>query len=168
MKRAVSILMIVVFSLHFAGFYAYYAFRLVDIRKEMRKELKQKPLYELQKLTLSIEEYTRSKVGDDEVNVGGKMYDIARMEAFNNEIVIYALHDEAEDSLISLLNTIIKRGDDDKRPVPQSLLALLGLHYLPSVFHLINHVLLNSKASTHYLVSIYSFYPNLLSPPPRQ
>jgi hypothetical protein len=168
MKRFLSIIVITVFTLHFAGFYVYYAIRLLHIRQEMRNDLNKMPLHELQKLTLSADEYERSKVGDDEVKLAGKMYDIAQIERVDNQIVIYAVHDEAEDSLLAFLNTVIKRGENDKKPLPQGLLALAGLQYLPSIFQVLQPVFLDVKSFTHYLVSNCTFYPDLLSPPPRQ
>lgn len=167
MKRLLSIVVISVFSLHFVGFYGYYIFRLIEIRTEMRDQLKDTPLSELQKLDLTLNRYNQSRVGEDEVKIDGKMYDIATLQVKGDRVVIYALHDSDEDSLLSFLDAIIMRSHRDTEPLPSGLFALAGLQYLPSLFQLVQPIFIIQKGATNYLDIDSSFHPKLRTPPPR-
>jgi hypothetical protein len=134
MKRLLVFILLLVFSLQFTGFYIYYAFRLTEIRREVRSQLKFLPEEKLERFVLTHDQFMTARHGDDELRLQGKMYDIARMESANDSLIIFALHDEAEDNLLSLLTTVVKRTNTDKKPLPLPLFSLLALVYLPATF----------------------------------
>lgn len=167
MKKIIGIVFLAILLLQVAGSYVYFIVRLSGIRQEMREQLKGKPDDELTLLTFTHEQFKNSKVDDHEVKVNGKMYDIARIEVRGDQVLVYALHDEAEDSLLTLLNEMVKRTEKDKKPVPHSLLHLITLQFVvfenvtPTIFGIwIDHI-------TSYRACIKSFNSPIETPPPR-
>jgi hypothetical protein len=166
-KKLISIAFLSILLLQVAGSYVYFVVRLTAIRQEMREELKHKPDEQLTLLTLSDDEYRKAKVNDHEVKVNQKMYDIARIVVQNDKVLVYALHDEAEDNLLALLHEMVTRSSKDKKPVPSQLIQLLTLMFLPIEDQPIKNSKIVSSHNTAYSETITSFSSAIDSPPPR-
>ncbi len=167
MKKLVGIVFLSVILLQVAGSYVYFIVRLTGIRSEMREQLRYKPDEELTLFMLSREEFRKAKVDDHEVKVDGKMYDIARIVVQEDHVLVYALHDEAEDNLLTLLNEMVKRSSKDKKPVPSQLIQLLTLIFISVEDLFLQN---NSLPFTHYTAyseAVISFASAIESPPPR-
>jgi hypothetical protein len=167
MKKIIGTAFLCILLLQVAGSYVYFIVRLSGIRSEMREQLKYKPDDELTLLLLSRDEYKKSKVDDHEVKVNGRMYDIARMIVKGDHFFIYALHDEAEDNLLSLLHEMVKRTSKDKKPVPSSLIHLLTLQFVA-----VENVTLTTGPIaidhiTPYVACTSFFDTGIDTPPPR-
>jgi hypothetical protein len=130
MKKAFGIVLLALFLLQIGGGYIYFIARLSSIRMEMHEQLKTLPDHELTLLTFSESEYENAKADDYEVKVKGKMYDIARVVKRNGRILVYALQDEAEDNLLSVVREILDRSANDKKPVPAHCIQLLTLDFI--------------------------------------
>lgn len=167
MKRYFTFFVLFLFSLNFLGFYGYYAFRLIEIRKEAKAQLKYLPEHQLSKFTFSTLAYEQVKRGDDEIQVEGRMYDIARLEKTADSVIIFALHDEAEDNLISFLQTVLKRTATDKKPIPVSITHFFGLTYLGSFFEWKSSAPRYETGSTVHTFSCSTFKTQLSTPPPK-
>lgn len=153
--------------LQVVGNYVYFIVRLSDIRQEMREELKRKPNEQLSLLTLSPDEYRKAKVNDHEVRVNEKMYDVARIVVKNGKLLVYAIHDEAEDNLIVLLLVMVKRSAKDKKPIPSSLLGLLHIIYLMQETIMPIAKSVNERANTAYQFFSTDTVDTIISPPPQ-
>jgi len=166
-KRPLCILFLGILLIQVSGCYVYFIARLTAIRIEMRAQLKHIPDDQLTLLTLTTEEYQKAKVDDHEVKVNGKMYDIARLIVQKDKVLVYAIHDEAEDNLLSFLDEIVKRSANDKKPVPSQLVQLLSLIFIPTE----NHLPVNSSVAfihaTKYTQSYLAIARLIDSPPPR-
>ena len=167
MKRSLSILFLGILLIQVSGCYVYFIARLTAIRIEMREQLNHLPDDQLTLLTLTTAEYHKAKVDDHEVKVNGKMYDIARVIFYKDKVLVYAIHDEAEDNLLSFLGEIVKRSTNDKKPVPSQLVQLLTLIFIPTE----NQFPVNSSVTfihaTKYTQSYHAFPRLIDSPPPR-
>jgi hypothetical protein len=166
-KKIIGIVFLSILLLQVAGSYVYFIVRLSAIRQEMREQLKDNPDEHLILLTLTADEYQKAKVNDHEVKVNEKMYDIARTVVKDNKVLVYALHDEAEDNLLALLNEMVKRSSKDKKPVPSQVIQLLSLQFV-----IIENKIpaLAGKSVVHttpYNTSFSSFIRGIESPPPR-
>jgi len=166
-KKIIGIVFLNILLLQIAGSYVYFIVRLTGIRHEMREQLKQKPDEELTLLTLTRDEYKKSKVNDREVKVNGKMYDIARIAIRNNQVLVYALHDEAEDSLLTLLNEMVERSSKDKKPVPSQLIQLLTLQFITSQTHVPSQTGIWVEHHTPYITPLPAIDGGIESPPPQ-
>lgn len=166
-KKIISTLFLSVLLLQVTGSYVYFIVRLSGIRSEMREQLRHKPDEELTLLTLTEEAFRKAKVDDHEVKVDGKMYDIARIAFKDNQVLVYALHDEAEDNLLALLVEMVNRTSHDKKPVPSQLLQLLTLQFVLSENKIpaIDGTMVFHK--TPYNCILHSFISGIEIPPPR-
>lgn len=166
-KKLIGIVFLSVLLLQMAGSYVYFIIRLTTIRQEMRGELKNTPDDQLTLLTFSTKEYKKLNADEDEVEVNGKMYDIARSVRLDDKVLVYALHDEAEDNLLALLQEIVKRSSKDKRPVPSQLIQLLTLQFVVIENNISSPTGIAGVHTTPYNTSCSSFISSIESPPPR-
>jgi hypothetical protein len=133
----------------------------------MRAQLKELPSEKLQLLKLSPTAFKEAKVDEHEIKVNGKMYDISRIEKAGDTLLVYCLHDEAEDNLLAFLNKILSLPLKDKN-APSQVLKFTSLTFiLPSTpnFHPLPGI--QSSTNTLYKVGISTFVPSLDSPPPK-
>lgn len=165
-KRILSILVLILFLAHFAGFYIYFVVQLKQVRQEMRSQLRNLPTEELDLLTLTPEEFQKARVDEHEVKVDGKMYDIARVEKRDNTILVYCLHDAAEDNLFAFLNKILTLPLKDSH-VPNGVLHFYSLNYLPAHWSFIVPEVMPSTPFTVYSEMISEYSPVIIGPPPK-
>ena len=130
MKKLLAIGFLSFFALQFAGFYGYFGIRLIAIRKEMKAVLSSLPEEKLERITISANEFAQVNLEEGEIELNGKMYDIAKIKKQGDSYVLFALHDESEDSLLSLLDEMLKRSGNDKKPVPSQLLQFLTMVFI--------------------------------------
>lgn len=166
-KRVISFLILSIFLAHFAGFYIYFVVQLQQVRNEMRAKLKELPSEKLELITLSKHEYQLAKVEDHEIKVDGKMYDIARLKEEDGKILVYCLHDEAEDNLLAFLDKILSLPLKDKK-VPSQLVVFTSLSFIvPAAFRWAGIPDDIFKNHTYYQLQSTCFFPTVDSPPPR-
>jgi hypothetical protein len=168
MKKLVAIGILSMLLLHVAGWYAYFGARLFTIHHEMRQLLKSTPTEKLELIKLTKAEYERtSREDEDEMELNGKMYDIARVELKEGVYFVYALHDGAEDSLLGFLDEVVKRSTTDKKPVPSQLLSFITWIYLPVQ----NDFKFSCEMISIHASSYQNYYSSIVSvidaPPPK-
>jgi hypothetical protein len=166
-KKIFGITLLSLLLLQAVGCYIYFIARLTAIRTEMREQLKTLPDHELTVFTFTHEEFRKAKENDHEIKVNGKMHDIARIVIQDNKLLVYALHDEAEDNLLSLLDEMMKRSSNDKKPVPSQLIQLLTLQFISVESYLPQNSFLTINHSSIYLSRQSLHAPIIDSPPPR-
>jgi hypothetical protein len=166
-KRPASIVFLLILLLNLLGSYVYFGVRTVQIHKEMRAELREKDESELEKIVLSLKEFKKALVEEDELELNDRMYDIARTEIQGDSIIVYCLHDENEDNLLVLLDSILSNSAKDKKPVPSSLLSFVNLISIPVFID--NNLEENAKEDhqTIYLFSQSNSVTQILAPPPK-
>lgn len=167
MKRVPVILFLSILLIQVGGCYIYFVGRLATIRTEMHEQLKYLPEEQLTRFQFTVTEFKKARVEDHEIKVDGKMYDIARVTKQADQILVLALHDEAEDNLLAFLSEMVSRSANDKKPVPVEVEQLLTLSFLPvslatpqNRYSKINHL-------TPYCKSCSTVYFTLELPPPR-
>lgn len=133
----------------------------------MREQLKYLPEEKLTRFQFTPEEFRKVRVEDHEIKVAGKMFDIARITEQGRLIVVFALHDEAEDNLFSFLGEMVSRSANDKKPVPVQIEQLLTLSFLPTSFRMLHQGCLEINHTTPYRKADYETFVRLESPPPR-
>jgi hypothetical protein len=165
-KRIFSILVLILFLAHFAGFYIYFVVQLKQVRQEMRNQLRTLPTEELELLTFTPEEFQIARVEEKEVKVDGKMYDIARLEKQGNTILVYCLHDIAEDNLLAFLNKILTLPLKDSH-VPNGILHFCSLNYLPTLWGFKVPEVMPTTPFTAYTEMISEYSAVIAAPPPK-
>lgn len=166
MKRVAVYIFLLILATNLVGSYLYFGVRMLQIHDEKRAELKTKDLSELEVITLSIKQFRKALVEDDEMELNNKMYDIARTETKGNSIIVYCLHDVDEDNLLSLLDSILNNSSKDKKPVPPQLSQLLAITPGTQNFYCSNSTAVISH-TTFYQTTIYQFDVAIDSPPPQ-
>lgn len=134
----------------------------------MRAALKDLPKEQLEVFSMSQQEFKKVRVDEHEIKLEGKMYDIARIERDHDLVVVYAVHDKAEDNLLSFLDEIAKRPLQDRKSPPSQILQFIGLTFLPPA----KTTLSNRDGKRVELNTAYSFHHNditrtIESPPPQ-
>lgn len=167
MKKLFAIAFVSLFLLHFAGVYTYFGVRLMAIRQEMKAKLKTLPDEQLEKIVLSKKDFQKIDIEENEIELNGKMYDIAKVEEKGNQYIVYALHDEHEDNLLSFLDEIVKRSSNDKKPVPSQLLQFISLVFIPSSNSFSFGQTITEKHFCLYSNLYSSFRSSIESPPPK-
>ena len=133
----------------------------------MRVMLEAMPNRKLERIILNKLEFNKVDFDDKEIEFHGKMYDIVKIEKHSDQYILFAVHDESEDHLLSLLDEIVKRSGNDKKPVPSQLLQFFSLVFITP--------LINFELSQDQSKLISLDYPNLYcsiqypidSPPPQ-
>lgn len=153
--------------MHFAGYYVYFVVRLAHLRNEMRVKLKEMPSEELNLFEFTTEEFNKVKVNDAEIEVNGKMYDLARIESEGNRMKVYALHDETEDNLLAFIQEIVNTAAEDNDPAPSEILNLITLDYLTEDALFIAGKTVHQNHLTAYLDKLPTIEQRVETPPPR-
>jgi hypothetical protein len=166
LRKPLSILILVVFLAHFAGFYVYFAIQLQAVLQEMRAKLKNLPPEYLELIQLTLTDFEKAKVEEHEIKVEGKMYDIAWTETTADSASVYCLHDAAEDDLLAFLDKILSLPLKDKN-APAGVLQFLSLNYLPAYWMFMDPIFSATEANTAYTEVHSQFTYNPASPPPK-
>jgi hypothetical protein len=132
MKRLAAIVLLIILTANVAGFYVYYVISLKRIHSEMRASIRMLPEHKLTRLVLSRDLYKESLVEDDEIRLHGEMYDVARTSEEEDSIVVYALHDEKEESFMAFANEIMAKPFKPDQSVNTSVIGFIGLIFLPA------------------------------------
>jgi hypothetical protein len=167
MKKIFAIAIVSLFLLHYAGFYAYFGARLMSIRYDMKNKLKELPEEKLERIVLSKNDFAKIDFDEDEVELNGKMYDIAKVIERGDQFIIHALHDASEDNLLSFLDEMVKRSGNDEKPVPSQLLQFLSLVFIPSSNNFFFGQTAIEKHFSLYANLYSSFRSSIESPPPK-
>lgn len=166
MKRIIAVGFLVILALQFVGFYVYFGARLLAIRQEMRAALAALPEEKMEKIFFSSDEFKKLDIEENEIELSGKMYDFAKIVKSEDGYILFALHDEHEDNMLSLLDEMIKRSTNDKKPIPSELGQFFALVFLPapisSGFSYSKIVL----SPTEYINTYQSVTLSIQSPPP--
>lgn len=167
-QRLFSVLILCLMVAHLAGFYVYFVVRLGEVRMEMRKKLADLPASELEVISVPRESFRSAWLDELEMKWRGNMYDIARVEPQGKYMIVYCLHDEDEDNLLSFLASVVETAQQDNNQAPDSVVQFITLEFVASSVLLpqINEQTL-AKAATGFTMSTTSFLDGPGSPPPR-
>ncbi len=169
MKKLIVSILLSVFAFNFAGFAILFFAEQHVIYFEMNERIKEEK--NLQKITLSKNEVKQYLSDDKELNINGKMYDIARQEDNGDKTVFYCINDEKEEHLFSKLESFFdfkdKAKDTDGKMELQFIKFLSLVTLVPTTLSSSKtEILLTSiKDITHKFASI-KLVPDTL--PPRQ
>ena len=167
-KKMQAILILAIMFVNGAGFYIYYAAQLWQIQKEMRATLNGKQDNQLVVLQLSYADYQKSKVEEHEINVVGKMYDVAKAVSQGDSIIVYCLHDHDEDILLAILKEVVDPSSHDKSDLFHSITQLISITYISPGTYTYHPLLsaISCKTMTLYIFSIITFQSLPETPPP--
>lgn len=168
MRRLFSSFLLIVILANFAGGYTYFVIRALHIKHEIQALLRSLPDESLEVISLSIHEFNRVRVEEHEVKVNGKMYDIARIKQEGDTLHIFCVHDEAEDNLLSFLDGLLVRLQNDSTQPPASVTAFAMLQFISTEFIFgFQNTELQCLTPTPYLQTDFFVALAIDVPPPR-
>lgn len=168
MRRFISILLLTLLLANFAGSYIYFAFRALQIKREMRAMLATLPEEELELIILTPEEFKQARVEEHEIKVNGNMFDIACVVEKESKLFVYGVYDEDEDNLFSFLDAVLNNLQNDSSQTPPSFSLFSVLHYMPVQFeYSLTALPTKSVSPTFYNTSFVDFISAIDSPPPK-
>jgi uncharacterized membrane protein len=168
MRRWLSIFLLVLLAANFTGGYFYFVVRSLQIKHEMRALLKTLPEDKLIRISLTKREFERVRVEEHEIKINGKMYDIARVKLEGEIFHVYCVHDEAEDNLLSFLNNVLIRLQNDSTQLPVSVSAFAMLLFIATEFTFeFQNIELERLMPTPYRQNHFFVSLTIGVPPPR-
>lgn len=167
-KKYTALLVLGLLVVHLTGFYVYFVVRLGEVRMEMRQKLSALPDEDMEIVRVPQKEFRASWLEELEMKWQGRMYDIARVEREGETILVYCLHDEDEDNLLSFIAGVVETSRQDSQQAPDSVVQFLTLEYVVSMV-LVPQIkeLPSPDPVTGYTVFKSSSVPDPIAPPPR-
>jgi hypothetical protein len=122
----------------------------------------------LQNFTLSMNEFLSSRLSGKEILIKGRMYDLKSYSFHGNTVKIVAMHDKAEERILSAIKIALKTENHHDSGMLVRIVKLISLDYtFPSALRMtfLYHDL--QKLLPVYCEIIDSRIPDILTPPPR-
>ncbi len=116
--------------------------------------------------TLTLQEYNARKVSEDELYLGGKLYDVKSATLKDGEVIVFAMQDDEEDNIVSRIKNLLS-GDGDE-DIPETIVNLLTVDYIiPNTltFHFSTEIAATFFYS--FVDTVFSRSEDTLIPPPR-
>jgi hypothetical protein len=129
-KRISAFVTLTILLVNAAGFYVYYAAHLHLIKAEMFEALRETPVQRLEKVSMPLAEFVNSKEDENEVEVNGKMFDIAKIVISGQTVVLYGMTDKEETNLLGMLEEVLGKPVNNSYPVPTQVLQFMTLIFL--------------------------------------
>ncbi|MCD6013039.1 MAG: hypothetical protein K0Q79_2901 [Flavipsychrobacter sp.] len=167
LKKLTHIILILLLILQTGGIVLYYQGQQHQWRKHMVSVLANEKI-KLGTFTLTLQEYERSKAGENELCLNGKMYDLKSATINGEEVIVTAIQDTKEDDIVHRIKKIITGGKHGSH-IPRPLIELLALYYiLPPASEL--HFYNESHSHRFYTFSdkVFSRNNDIYVPPPRK
>jgi hypothetical protein len=165
LKKIIAIFLLVVLLFNCAGGLWIFKFQQQFNYWQVQQELESSQ--HLAVLNLNIDDYEKSKTGENEISLNGKMYDISSAFVKGNMVLLVCMEDLAEDNLIDSFN----EQDEKKSKQGGSDLQLLKFLSLVYIETRQIHTLHFSDADKLYFSAYNRFYsPTVIaveSPPPK-
>jgi len=167
MKRLFSFLILMLLLVNLAGFYGYFIIRLQEIHEDSREAISTLPESALQKFHFTKAEFLSILLDEREIKVDGKMYDIAYIRNFEGGLMVFALHDEAEDDLLAFINEVMSNASKDGK-IPSVFSHFIALQFVLDSFEWNS---LNRSVAIEHQTSIQNLLveisPRIQTPPPQ-
>ncbi|MBS1494099.1 MAG: hypothetical protein JST55_11335 [Bacteroidetes bacterium] len=168
MKKLIVFILLSIFSFNFAGFAVMFFVEQRVIYFEMNEKIKEEQ--NLETISLTKEEAKLYLIEDEEeLNINGKMYDIARHEDHGDKIIFYCINDEKEEHLFAKLESFFdyKAKNTDGKMELQLVKFLSLVTLIPAAQqHTKTEILLTSIKDISQKFASIKLTPDTL--PPRQ
>jgi len=122
----------------------------------------------IEKLSLSISDFQKSKLSGDEISLNGNMYDIKSVSISGNTVVLEVINDTMEKAILTAINKSIDNNEIQNGNQTNHLFKLITSVYLsasdlsPFPTHEVSQLTFQVMSER-----ISSQYQEITSPPPR-
>jgi hypothetical protein len=168
LKKTIYLVLLAVLILQSGGMLLIFNLQQFHIQYEMAEKLEDSN-GPFEKLILTADVYERSRIGDKEICMNGKMYDIKSLTVTGDVVEIFAIQDLEEEDIMKRIKMLVKNTCAPAGKVPPHLQQLMSLVYLPSHAH---HRLFLSLTGIyifhHSGLFTASYDPRIPAPPPKK
>jgi hypothetical protein len=119
--------------LNLLGGPAYFAAQLLQQQRIMRDLIAKTPKGSLTRISLTISEFKKAKIEDNELLLNGEMFDVAYFEVDQSGVIVYGLFDVRENELLNSLRGQSSRQTQNETS-SQVITRFLALNYLVEYF----------------------------------
>jgi hypothetical protein len=167
MNRPFAFFVACVFTLQLCGFYTYYFVRNIQLHANVLERLEKNIRPET--MTMSRKTFDQNLLDEKELKVGGKMFDIKKIDVTGDSVKVTLIRDIEEEVLVEFLSDLVSGpAGETSRDLPGQVLQIFQMTFLPSSFSYQVHdfyphecfLVLNSKNA----LGAKTF---LITPPPR-
>lgn len=167
LKKAGYILFLIILILQSGGMLLICNVQQCRIQFQMAEKLKSdKSSFEL--ITLTVNEYQKSRINSKEIRHSGKMYDVKSLTVQDGVVSLIVMNDNEEATILQTITNLVSHTNFPNSPLPNQLHQLISLVYIP-VFS--EHLLFTPSLCVNTFhpskLKIASNDPEILSPPPK-
>ncbi|MEP7197078.1 MAG: hypothetical protein ABI851_11220 [Saprospiraceae bacterium] len=152
--------------MQYGGLLLFYQIKQCFIQYEIQLALENDST-QFQKLTLTLDDFQKYKINENEVSINGKMYDIKSIAISSDKLELIVINDEEEEDLIDKIKKTTSSANRQNNTIPNKLVDLLSLNYISST-SLLNLLLNNAQQAIFNSVNdiIISYKSEISTPPP--
>lgn len=160
-------MLLTILLLQAGGILFVYKVQQYYVKAEMQKTLNGRNT-QFQKVSVSLGDYLKNKIGSDEISIDGKMFDIKSIQISGKLVELLVINDNKEDNIIEKIKDFIDTTNQSNTELPLQLQQLLSLNYLPLETGFLLFIPVFSV--DFFLRPILNFVSNdleILTPPPK-
>lgn len=166
-RTVFAVFLVLLMAANLSGFYVYFLFRLEVIHEEAKAALFKESAESFERFVLTRSAYEDALVEENEIRLNDRMYDVAKMEFKDEQVILYARHDKAEDNLLLFIKEVIQNASSDNQNAPGALASFLFLNFLKSDPIQLELASAGQQRHNTFYSSIFSIvHPIGLTPPP--
>lgn len=118
-----------------------------------------------EELSLSDDEYHKALIDKDELLISGKVYDIKSLHKSGERVVITAMEDKEEESVLRNIRKVVN--SNGSKNIPDELLSLLTITYILPSTHSLSFCLLSLSQNFGASEDLLLYYAvGIIVPPP--
>ena len=122
-----------------------------------------------EKITLTVTEYQKSRVDENEISFKGRMYDVKSALVSNGSVELLVINDPEEENILVKIKHFLNNPGTPGSKHPNQLHQLTSLSYLPSYTGILLFDQLPGTSIFHHApLNFVSNKLEILSPPPKQ
>jgi len=166
LKRIGILFLLIILLFQACGLLFRFNVKQTFVQFKMKYELKNNS-ERLEKLILTINEYSKNKVNSDEVFLDGKMYDIKSKKIVNGNVELMAIHDSEEEGIIQKIKQLVRNTGIPDSNLPSQLNQLISMVYLPTSNEQLKFIPdITKNIFLQFDSFIHSSFSTVFSPPP--
>lgn len=127
MKKTIPVILLCALFFNFTAYICYFHINQFLIKKEIKVAAGNEAA--LEKISVPSADYSHA-IGEDEIFIGDKLYDIVKYEISGADIIFHCIHDSDEQSLFAFFESLLEgEGNENIEDIPLSFLNLTTIIY---------------------------------------
>lgn len=110
LKKTIPFILLCALFFNFTGYLFFFHINQFLIKKEFCEAAKNEDAIE--RISVPSAEYAHA-IGESEIFIAGKLYDVIKYELSDLDIIFYCIHDEEEQSLLGFISELLEGEDNE-------------------------------------------------------